>query len=328
MKPVWKSGSGAMLPALSLILCAACSAPGEPSSPTPADSTSDPSRSGPITDGSAIAGLWDVASFGGYEPAFRLIEGNHAAFADFYDGGVRLRMECNYSGEAGELEDGRFASANPDDPSFTTTSMACGDDGAMERERAFFIFFRQHPTVEWQGSDRLRLVADGTELILDRPERRRLAHVPPPGELQGKWRMVGLTRYLPHGGYSGGGLHEVPGRIAISGDRLEYTRCPQFALDFALEDGRLVKRGGRQTPGDAAQCAELQDGYEPHPDQPRLWDVMRVLHGNPAVERSGEGTITLSTDEFAVTITQQPCRSQWMSDDHTRTEIRDCASPE
>jgi hypothetical protein len=135
-----------------------------------------------------------------------------------------------------------------------------------------------------------------------------LNFVPTLAELQGKWRMTDLTRYLPGGGYTGGGLTEVPGRIVITADRLFYNRCPHFGASFRLEEGgRLKKTGGSAPPaGGELQCRELS-APAAAPRQPTHADILRILHSDPAVEWVDEESLLLSTESHGLLITKAPC---------------------
>ena len=277
----------------------------------------------PVEDAAPVAGAWDVASFEGYEPR-RLSGTGRAAIADFHPGGVALRIECNSSGRSGTVSNGRFVRGPEQDA--IQTAMGCGREREA-RDSRYFAFFEQNPTVERLGPDRLRLRTARSELILERPALRRLRLVPAPGELEGEWRMLELTRYLPEGGYTGIGLSEVPGRIVVSGDRLFYSRCPQYGLTFRWgEGGKLEKAGGTPPAGGAGDCRELNEpapGYE----LPAAADVLALLHSSPAVERTGDGALLLSTDRLGLLITKARCEDREQSENHRTTRIVDCASP-
>ena len=270
-----------------------------------------------------IAGAWDVASFESYEP-LRLSGTVRAAFADFRPDGVALRIECNYSGRGGTVANGRFVSAPKQEG--IQTAMGCGKvrEG---REDRFFTFFERGPTIERLGPARLLLRSGATELILERPALRRLQFVPAPAELEGKWRLLELTRFEPEGGYSGIGLSEVPGRIVISGGRVSYSRCPQHGLTFRWgEGGRLEKTGGSAPPPGPTDCRELRDAH-PVPALPGAADLLQLLHSNPAVERSGNALL-ISNERLGLLITKEPCESMGQSNDHRTTTVSDCATPE
>jgi len=204
--------------------------------------------------------------------------------------------------------------------------MGCGKEREA-RDARYFAFFERSPAIELRNNGQLRLTAEGTELILERPAVRRLAYLPRPAELQGKWRLLEVTRYFPQGGYSGIGLSETPGRIVVTNDSIGYDRCPRYALRFALtSDGRLTKTSGAAFSQAVGDCKELKDAAEARLPPPA--EVLRVLHSNPFVEKSGDETIMLSTDRHAVLMTKRPCEDVEPGEDHRTTRVRDCASPE
>lgn len=277
----------------------------------------------PVSSMATIAGEWDVVSFEGHRPQ-RLSGTRRAAYADFGERGVGLRMECNYSGRSGTIGNGRFVAS--DSRGAMQTVMSCGPE-RNEQESRYFAFFTKNPAVERVGSDRLRLRMENTELILARPAIHRLQFVPTPAELQGEWRMLEVTRYMPGGGYTGSGLSEVPGRVVISGDRLFYNRCPQTGVTFRLSgDGKLEKTGGGGPPTGAGGCRELGEAA-PAPGLPAASDVLRLLHASPAVEKTDGNSLLLATDRLGLLITKAPCESLEQSDDHRSSSVRDCASP-
>lgn len=98
--------------------------------------------------------------------------------------------------------------------------------------------------------------------------------------------------------------------------RFEYT-----------EDGRLAKKDGAELPQATNDCKELK-GVADARDYAAPAEILRMLHANPMVEASGDGTIILSTERHAVSMTKEPCRSTEQSNDHRTTYVRDCASPE
>jgi hypothetical protein len=327
-----------LIGSISSMLLLACAPPAEPQAPADAAAAlaaPEPAAAAPapaaaaeevraVLNGAAIAGAWDVVSFEGYRPA-RLRGTHRAAYADFGPSGVSLRMECNYTGRGGTVSNGRFIPPREGDG--LQTAMSCGPE-RNARESRYFSFFEKSPTLEHLGADRLRLRAGESELVLERPAVRRLNFLPAPSELEGKWRMLELTRYVPEGGYRGSGLSEVPGRIVISGDRLTYNRCPQYALTFRLTaDGRLQKIDGTAPADGARDCRELS-GPPPGPEMPGPADVLALLHASPAVERTGEGALLLSSGRLGLLITRAPCESLEQSNDHRSTRITDCASPE
>lgn len=249
-----------------------------------------------------IQGSWDIVEFDGYRPA-RLRGSTPAAFASFDSHGVRLRIECNHAGSSGTVQAGRFVT-NSGSPSFQT-EMGCGKE-REERDSRLFSFFAKSPTLTLLPNGRLLLRAEGSELLLERPEVRRLANIPDAAELQGMWRLIELTKYGSAGGLSGIGLSDMPGRISFAGNRLEYDRCPQFGLQYRLgEDGRLAKIAGKPLPLDLSTCRDLSIPTKALA-LPSASQIIRILHSNPAVERSGGGMILLSTSDHGLLLSRAP----------------------
>lgn len=236
-----------------------------------------------------ILGEWDVVSFEGYEPV-RMHGTHRAAIADFSEQGVRLRIECNTASVSGIIRDGRFV---PQPGLRMQTEMGCGKE-REERDRRYFSFFDRSPGIERLRDGRLRLVAGDSVLILERPEQRRLAYVPDLAKLAGRWRLEALTRYERHGGSSGIGLSDVPGRLVIEGNRLSYDRCPQYDLTFSYSSGgRLIKTGGSSIP-EKPECPALNYPDYEAPALPSALEILPLLHSNPWVEEVGNGRLLIA----------------------------------
>lgn len=274
--------------------------------PTETDLIARADEAVPVASTPEIIGQWDILSFEGYEPAMRVQGSIRTAFADFAEDGVSLRIECNWSGASGRVVDGRF---RPDATGpRTQTAMGCGREREA-RDARLFGFFDLSPTVERLPDRRLRLAADGRELILQRPAERRLDFLPTPAELQGQWRLELLAKHFPEGGYAGMGVQDIPGRIVIDGDRLGYSRCPQYDLAFRYTaDGRLEKVAGADLPDGPTACPDLARTSAMRDFPPTVWPVMEILHSNPFVERSGDRRVVLSAGVYALEITKAPCR--------------------
>lgn len=291
---------------VSALLAPCCTAvllacvPAADGSPPPARSTAlDGERSVPVPSSKAIAGEWDIVSFMGHEP--RRLQGTmRAAYADFRAEGVALKIECNSSGVAGDVQSGRFI-ARPGDR--VQTAMGCGPVREA-RDRALFDFFDRKPSVEQIDDDRLRLLAGNDVLILERPATRRLAFLPSAQELMGEWRLQEIARYHEAGGMSGIGLSELPGNVAIDGITVSYTPCPQYDLRYRYtEEGRLEKLDGTPLPAERLGCEALREEWRGR-DMPVPWDALRVLHDDPLVELVDEDTILVSTERFGVLLTR------------------------
>ena len=295
--------------------------------PAPVTATKvDPSRATvevePVASSQDVLGEWDIVNFDGHEPR-RLMGSTRAAFADFGNEGVSLQIECNYSGASGTVRDGRFVSSPGQR---FQTEIGCGPE-REERDRQLFTFFDRNPTVERLPDGRLLLTAGDTQLLLERPARRRLAYLLPPHELLGEWRMVEITHHFEQGGRAGIGLSEVPGRIVFDGIEAGYSRCPQYNIAYRYtETGEIEKIDGSALPSDPIDCKPLGEKAF-NADMPVQWDVMRVLHSDPRLEKVDDDTILMSTDRYGVLLTKAPCESLEQSDDHSETRVVDCASP-
>lgn len=300
------TGSGTVALCIALLACAPRHSPQVPER---GSEVVGPDRSvtqaKPVPDLASIAGQWDVVSFEGYQPQ-RLSGTVRAAFADFRHDGVSLRIECNFSGRAGTVRNGRFVrSRGHDSPQ---TLMGCEAERAA-RDQRYFSFFTRNPTVERLDRDGLRLRAEGSELILERPAVRRLRFVPRPAELRGEWRMMELAYYQAERGYSGIGWAQAPGRIMISGDRILYSRCPRYGVTFRLGDGgKLEKTGWADLPPTLSDCGEVS-GAVAAPESQALWDAVRLLHANPLVEKTDQDSLLLSTERHGLLIKKVPRRS-------------------
>ena len=276
---------------------------------TPA--ATDPAATGaenavPVASTAEILGQWDIVSFEGYRPAMRVQGSTRTAIADFAADGVSLRIECNSSGASGRVTNGRFVPDPTGDR--IQTLMGCGKEREA-RDARLFGFFDLSPTVDRLADGRLRVAADGRELILQRPAQRRLDFLPPAADLQGAWRLELLTTHYPQGGYAGIGLQEVSGRVVIEGNRLGFSRCPQYDLTFRYtQDGRLQKVAGPDLPDSPAQCPDLAKATGIRDFAPNLWPIMQILHSDPLVERSGDRRVVISAGDYAVEMTQAPCR--------------------
>ena len=288
----------AIVAVLAASLLAACSASAIQPHPGLLPLRSAPNATAAVSSADNL-GQWDVVSFEGYEPA-RMHGSGRAAFADFGQHGVRLRIECNTSSVSGILRDGRFV---PQPGLRMQTEMGCGKE-REERDQRYFSFFDRSPTVDRLPSGRLRLVAGDSVLILERPERRRLASVLDRSKLEGQWRMEELTRYGRDGGSSGIGLSDVPGRIIIEGNRLRYDLCPQYELLFSdSSDGRLMKIGGLSVPAQPDCTALNYPDYEA-PALPSAMEILPLLHSNPWVEDVGNGQLLIANERFGLLLTR------------------------
>lgn len=250
-----------------------------------------------ITGSKAVAGQWDIVEFNGYEPR-RLSGATRSAFADFDDGAVTLQIECNSSDVTGEVRDGVFV-ASPGDK--IQTLIGCGR-AREAREAALFRFFERRPSLAQLPDGKLVLTTGNDKLVLERPEQRRLAYLPSARDLMGEWRPVELARFPRGRGHAGVGLSEMPGRVTFDGIEAAFDGCPEFSLRYRLTaQGRIEKIGGAELPTTRRDCDVLRDEFGGR-DTPQPWDMIRLLHADPMVEKVDDDTLLISTDEIGLVI--------------------------
>lgn len=302
--------------AASLIACSPSGA-----SSNPAASVAGPQFPAAVASLDDVEGTWQVVSFGGYEPA-RVTHPQPAAFANFTQSGVGLRIGCNWSGAPGTVRDGHFAAPAGDVDPQAQTAMGCGKE-REDRDSRYFAFFRQSPTMELLNADRLKLQAGNTVLILQRPEAIRRETLPAMADMAGDWRAEGLM-LINEEGRRGIGLSELQARIAITGSSLAMTSCPAstVAIEYTA-DGRLARVGGADAAQINAQCGTFHEAGFGMPDlkPARLADL---LAGSPKVYYGGPDRLTLQSGDLVLDLTREPCTMLNQSDDHTRTWTSDC----
>lgn len=244
--------------------------------------TGDPGQV--VTSLHEIRGPWDIASFDGYEP-MRLHGGVRRAFVDVRRDGLSYSIECNYSGNPARIDDVGTLHNESKEGQFTTL-MSC-ESAMARREDKFYGFFTSKPKVTWTKDGGLRLFNGQTELLLERPEVRRLANVPPLREVQGRWVPQMATR-IERGGHSGWGFQGTS-VLTIAGDSIRYDGCGGASFTFSYtKSGRMadVAEHGRADCGSNTPAAAL----------------LRVLRGNPLVERSTGSSIALTSGDYVISL--------------------------
>lgn len=275
----------------------------------------------PVRALAEIAGTWQVVEFDGYRPA-RVTHPSPAAVASFDRGGVGLRIECNWSGAPGTVEDGHFVPPAKAEPS-GQTAMGCGKE-REDREGRYFAFFTQNPTIEHIANDRLRLVANGKVLILERPEAIRRETLPEIAALTGAWRAEQL-QLIDHEGMRGVGLSEMQSRIVITPTSLAMSACPAGAVAITYTpDGRLTRTGGADAATVRSACDQFAKGAFSMPGLAPT-RIAEVLAGSPKVYWAGPEKLSLQTDAgLVLDLTRAPCLRKNQSDDHMTTSIDPC----
>ncbi|WP_170234967.1 META domain-containing protein [Croceicoccus sediminis] len=274
----------------------------------------------PVTNVTQVQGDWQVLSFDGYEPPL-YVHPQPYAFASFaFNGGVGLRLECNSSGAAGKVADGRFNHPKGAGPQ-PQTVMSCGSE-KNEREATYFAFFRKSPTMEIRPDGRLLMRAADSELLLARVEEVRLQTLPTMNEMAGPWRAEGLMK-AQDGGTRGIGLSELAQRVVIGETSLALSGCDEASVETRYtEDGRLERTGGADAAEIRNACGELMGGHSmPGLSSTELADI---LAGSPTIYRSGKDRITMTSANLVLDLTREPCVMLNQSDDHSRIWEEPC----
>lgn len=301
------------------IVLAGCHDPEEAlDAPGPSAASSAPVA---VTSVSQVQGEWQVVSFEGYEPD-RVTHPRPAAFANFgTDGGVGLRIECNWSGAPGTVKDGKFVPPADDDGLYAQTAMGCGKE-REDRDARYFRFFRQNPSMDLLPSGRLRMQAGDSVLVLERPEVIRLETLPALSEIAGEWRAEGFQK-INEEGMRGIGLSDLASKVFIADGKLGLTGCSDAAVAVRYTaDGRLERTGGADAAAVRAACGDLTGGFE----MPGLsgTEMADLLAGSPKVYNAGKDRLTLQSGELVIDLTREPCVMLNQSDDHSRTWEEPC----
>ena len=238
-----------------------------------------------VTSLREIAGAWDIAHFGGYVPT-RLHEGLRHAYVDIGPNGLSYTIECNYSGNPAHI--GRDGILHDESGgSRMSTQMSCGPE-MDAREGAFYAFFTSRPKVSWIGGGRIAMSNGRTSLILERPEARRLANIPPLQEIEGRWVPQMATRVLEGNGHEGWGFQQ-PTVLTVTGGALRYSGCGGAAFTFRYTpDARMETTG---------ESGKADCGTETLPAM-----LLRVLRKSPLVERIAGGGIALTAGNEVISL--------------------------
>jgi hypothetical protein len=239
-----------------------------------------------VTSLAEIAGSWDIARFGGYAPT-RLHEGVRRAYVNVERDRLSYVIECNYSGNFAHIDS--TGTLHDDEGGRTQTLMGCAAEQSA-RDRAFFSFFAAKPKVSWAGAKWVRMSNGETELLLERPELRRLAHILPADRLAGRWVPQTAAATNPNTGSSGESFRK-PSLVILDAASLSYSGCggARFTFRYSSE-GRMtdVREQGRAECGDDFASATL----------------LRIMRSNPLVERDATG-LALTAGNLAVNLASE-----------------------
>lgn len=236
-----------------------------------------------VTSLHEIAGSWDISKFAGYTPT-RLHEGVRRAHVHVEGDRLSYVIECNHSGNRARIDSTGIL--HDDEGGRTQTLMGCSVEQSA-RDRAFFSFFASKPRVRWAGAKRVLMSNGETELLLERPELRRLARLLPPSRLAGRWVPQMATRMNPNNGSIGESFRQ-PSLLVIQPGSLIYSGCGGARFTFRYKrDGRMtdVQEQGRAECGDDFPSATL----------------LRIIRSHPFVERDATG-LALTAGDLAVNL--------------------------
>jgi hypothetical protein len=182
----------------------------------------------------------------------------------------------------------------------TQTLMGCLAEESA-RDWKFFSFFASKPKVSWAGAKRVRISDGETELLLERPELRRLAHLLTVDRLAGRWVPQMLTAANPNTGSSDESFQQ-PSLVVIGPSSLSYSGCGGARFTFRYTgDGRMadVREQGRAECGDDFASATL----------------LRIMRSQPLVERDATG-LALTAGDMSVNLASEAEVRRWDPTQH------------
>lgn len=238
-----------------------------------------------VTTLNEIAGPWDIARFDGFAPV-RLRGGIRDAYVDVGATSLSYVIGCNSSGNQARIDESGVLH-KVGNGSQVQTLVECGPDRDA-RDAKFFSFFNSRPNVVWSKGGRVRLFNGRTELILERPEMRRLANIPALAEITGRWTPRMAMRLRHDDGYEGWGF-QGPYPLTIMRGTITYPGCGGASFRFNYtRDGRMRIVEAR---------AKDDCGFN---DTDTI--LLRVLRNGPLVERIAEGGIALIAGNEVVSL--------------------------
>jgi hypothetical protein len=120
--------------------------------------------------------------------------------------------------------------------------MGCAPDAEV-KDHDFYAFFSTKPRVTRIGEGRIRMVGNGIELILERPELRRRADPARPEEIQGRWIPQFIENFTGSG-MSGFSMEEPRGVVTITDRAIGWSGCPRRRSRYPIPS-LITWSGGR-----------------------------------------------------------------------------------
>jgi hypothetical protein len=248
-----------------------------------------PPAGAPVTSLGQIRGAWDIARLDGYQP-MRLKGGVRRAYLDISGDSIGYSLGCAFSGSAARIDASATLQGLSGLPASRSTNC---DPSAEARENQLSDFMSTRPRVQWGPNSSLRLSNGRSELLLERPPHRRLAHLPSPTELSGRWNAVSAIESDNGVGFSAVPFPQ-PSPVEITPASLTFAGCGGVRFTFTLRSkGQL---DGVQTEG-----------------QPRCLDsagatLVAVMTNDPLVERDAMGLALTAGSWIVVLERQAPVR--------------------
>lgn len=250
-----------------------------------AEEPAHPPPGTPVTSLGQIGGAWDIARIDGFEPV-RLHGGVRRAFVDVGSDSLGYAIECNYSGNPARIDASGILHDLTDPPGSRASTLRRCDPATERREGTLMNFFATRPKVTWGPNSSLRLSNGRTELLLERPPHRRLAHLPTPAELTGRWNATQAVESDNGVGFSGVGFPQ-PSPVELTPTGLAFAGCGGVRYTF-----RLTPRG---------ELANVETQGEPRCQDSAGATLHAVMTNDPLIERDARG-LALTAGNLIVTL--------------------------
>lgn len=253
-----------------------------------ADQPAHPPVGTPVTSLERIRGAWDIARIDDYEP-LRLHGGVRRAYVDIAPDSIGYSIGCNYSGSPARIDASGTLHDLSGSPGNRSTTLSGCEPSTDAREGLLFGFFSTRPRVHWGPESSLRLSNGRTEVRLERPARRRLAHLLSPAELTGRWNAVTAVESDNGVGYSAVGFPQ-PSPVEITPTSLAFAGCGGISFTFRLSPSGQMD--GVETEGEP-RCQDSAGAT-----------LLAVMNNDPLVERDATG-LALTGGRLIVTLERQ-----------------------